>query len=371
MSSSVSDELDVYDLPGEHLPGSDKLSKALLKNKIIVDAIANSLLDVPHGTYIADDSEWKDNSRSDVLLVPRLTIQRSLPPILIEVQHTVNKAFLRRVMRYSTHIIERYFCEPVVLIFCVDHVQPKALLGQFTKEDDGKPYLLSYQAADLWAKQCILIPKQIDLSFLTDDVQLDPVLALSLFFTEKQSCVARHTYAQDSTIRSLYMLAKRFVESERHIQENYIRTLNNICTTNEHQLMKMHDELDVLAPNISKLRKLVNRSIDYNRKLQQRYPINDHDDNSGSEIELPPQVSLTGPSTPSVPSDGSDGKLDDFMFITAFKQNYVKTMGRMDWRACFQAGRNENRFARYSTSASLRTQYDKYQAAQKRKSKRN
>ncbi|ORZ02191.1 hypothetical protein BCR43DRAFT_519561 [Syncephalastrum racemosum] len=267
---------------------------------------------------------------------------------------------------------EQYFCrEPTSVTFCVDHVQPRAILGQFTKEDDGKPYLLSYQAADLWAKQCILIPKQVDLSFLTDDVQLDPVLALSLFFTEKQSCVARHTYAQDSTIRSLYMLAKRFVESERHIQENYIRTLNNICTTNEHQLMKMHDELDVLAPNISKLRKLVNRSIDYNRKLQQRYPINDHDDNSGSEIELPPQVSLTGPSTPSVPSDGSDGKLDDFMFITAFKQNYVKTMGRMDWRACFQAGRNENRFARYSTSASLRTQYDKYQAAQKRKSKRN
>ncbi|KAI9279777.1 hypothetical protein BY458DRAFT_553567 [Sporodiniella umbellata] len=56
-------------------------------------------------------SEWLNNTRSDTLYEPKLNIQKSLPPVLIEVQATVDERFML-----------------VVLIFCVGKISPNHYL---------------------------------------------------------------------------------------------------------------------------------------------------------------------------------------------------------------------------------------------------
>ncbi|ORY90493.1 hypothetical protein BCR43DRAFT_413489, partial [Syncephalastrum racemosum] len=68
----------------------------VLAHQSIVDMVSEVLLDVPLAAYTTGNVEWKDDSRSDVMLVPGA--HRHYPPILIEVQQAVNEEFLDRVI---------------------------------------------------------------------------------------------------------------------------------------------------------------------------------------------------------------------------------------------------------------------------------
>ncbi|KAI8329496.1 hypothetical protein BC941DRAFT_334196, partial [Chlamydoabsidia padenii] len=61
----------------------------------VVDLITKELLDAPNGTYTLADGDW-NNSRCDVLYISNLPL--SLPPVLIEVQNTINDLFLQRLV---------------------------------------------------------------------------------------------------------------------------------------------------------------------------------------------------------------------------------------------------------------------------------
>ena len=98
----------------------------------MVDLIVNSLLNIPAGTYGVVSSEWLNNTRSDTLYESKLDIQKSLHPVLIEVQATVDEKFMIRLMQYAIKVTERYDSKPVVLIFCVGKISPKSLSAQFT-----------------------------------------------------------------------------------------------------------------------------------------------------------------------------------------------------------------------------------------------
>ncbi|CAO3695429.1 hypothetical protein G6F70_008979 [Rhizopus microsporus] len=95
----VIDALLSFKLPPDQLPGTDQLSKSILKTSTAIDIITSNLLDVPKGTYTIAGTEWANGSRSDILYVPYLGIQNSLPPILIEVQSIVNVTFMERLVK--------------------------------------------------------------------------------------------------------------------------------------------------------------------------------------------------------------------------------------------------------------------------------
>ncbi|KAL0081214.1 hypothetical protein J3Q64DRAFT_1662911 [Phycomyces blakesleeanus] len=64
----------------------------VLKHATVVDFIANTLLNAPPRTYTVTDADW-NNMRSDIVYLPRLETS-GLPPILIEIQNTLNGVFL-------------------------------------------------------------------------------------------------------------------------------------------------------------------------------------------------------------------------------------------------------------------------------------
>ncbi|KAL0078182.1 hypothetical protein F4703DRAFT_1797197 [Phycomyces blakesleeanus] len=85
-------DLITMKLPIDYLPGLDKPTKMVLKHATVVDFIANTLLNAPPRTYTVTDADW-NNMRSDIVYLPRLETS-GLPPILIEIQNTLNGVFL-------------------------------------------------------------------------------------------------------------------------------------------------------------------------------------------------------------------------------------------------------------------------------------
>ncbi|KAI8646267.1 hypothetical protein BD408DRAFT_6898 [Parasitella parasitica] len=103
-------DLLIFKLQKDQLPRKDRISEMILKSTNVVDLIASDLLGVAKGTYTTVSPEWQNGPCSDVLYIPHLGIQKSLPPILIEAQLIVNEAFMQRLFQYcqlSNNFIKR------------------------------------------------------------------------------------------------------------------------------------------------------------------------------------------------------------------------------------------------------------------------
>ncbi|KAI7868017.1 hypothetical protein BDF14DRAFT_1798803 [Spinellus fusiger] len=75
-----------FQIPFERRPGTDITTKNLLKHPEVKDIVTKAVA----------DSEWADDTQSDVLYAPK---DKSLghAPIIVEVQHSVNFAFVPNI----------------------------------------------------------------------------------------------------------------------------------------------------------------------------------------------------------------------------------------------------------------------------------
>lgn len=237
----IDEELLTFQLHPNYFAGQDLSSKQILKNQSTIDLVAKSLLDTPNGTYTDAATEWKNGTRCDVLYVPRLAIQKFLPPILIEIQRTVNEPFMRRLIQYSLNVTSTYDSLPMVLIFCVDKVTPQALQDQFKSSAD-KPYLSSFPCV-VWATKCYLVSKQMPFDV---DTPLDPLYAISLFLSQQQPSLFRHSHPEDATIQLLYKITMDASIEDNNYKSNFIDTINVICSTNENILERAKNAIIVV-----------------------------------------------------------------------------------------------------------------------------
>lgn len=120
--------------------------------------------------------------------------------ILIEIQQIVNHTFIQRIIRYSLNMYDRYRKLPMVVIFCVSSVQPKALLDDF-QPVAAKSSMPSTQCKRL-ARQCPLVVKSSTLT--TSAIRSNP--GNQLIFYGKQPCLAIHPLQEDEVIQLLYSI---------------------------------------------------------------------------------------------------------------------------------------------------------------------
>ncbi|KAL4213455.1 hypothetical protein AB4K20DRAFT_2006086 [Rhizopus microsporus] len=193
-----------FRLPQDRLPGSDLISKAILKeNK-------------------------SDETRSDVVYIPRLSINKSLPPFLIEVQRTVGESFMQRNIHYCIYINRAFDRKPVVLIFTTNNTCPYSLLEQF-KPSLNKTWLITCNAHCFWAKNCFMVIKQT--LNVTNETSMEPLLTIALF---------GYTCAANTTIKMLYGLAKDYTLQGKERQDNFADVIDVICDTHIKQLKQAH-----------------------------------------------------------------------------------------------------------------------------------
>ncbi|RCH80281.1 hypothetical protein CU097_003269, partial [Rhizopus azygosporus] len=94
------DDLILFKLPCFHKPGEDRVSKLIARHQSTVDMIAASLLGVNEGTYASTNTTFTDSAECDVLYIPQSSATQSLPPVIIEFQHSVTKRFMCRSIQY-------------------------------------------------------------------------------------------------------------------------------------------------------------------------------------------------------------------------------------------------------------------------------
>jgi hypothetical protein len=104
-----------------------------LKHPEVKDVVTKAVAGVDGDAYILGDSEWADGTQSDVLYVPK---DEALghAPIIVDVQHSVNFAFVNRSIRYCTPAYQRFQALPVLIFFCINATSgiPTKLLSSST-----------------------------------------------------------------------------------------------------------------------------------------------------------------------------------------------------------------------------------------------
>ncbi|KAJ8663368.1 hypothetical protein O0I10_000607 [Lichtheimia ornata] len=331
-----------FGLPSNYLPGMDLPSKRVLKAQTTIDMIMRSLLDVSNGTYCSSGTEWNNGMRCDVLYTPRLSIHTSLPPVLIEVQRKINDAFIRRIIQYCLSVTNIYPNHPlpIVLIFCVDKASARNLSTKFESCDE-KPWLKQFPCTG-WATNCYLVSNDAP----DDDRILDPLHAVSLFFSEQQPALHSHSHAHDSTIKSLYKLIMTLCEEDETYKDNFLKTINDVCDTHETLYHRIYDAIKDI-PGTRKACKIVERARQYNTKVKRKFSMVETD--SDSSLELPAKLPMVSKAT-----EASATPEQEIAFIRHYRKNLI---GKMNWNDCLTRGHAEGLFKRYSTGNSLRANF--------------
>jgi hypothetical protein len=340
-NDGVFDEILTFRLPNDQLPGKDQFSKQMLKTQGVIDLVVGELLKVPNGTHMSAETEWQNASRSDILYEPRLAVQKSLPPILIEIQLTVNEPFMQRLVSYSQSASNIYKTYPIVLIVCTDRVSPTQLLKKFNPVS-GKPWMSSLLATDFWARSCFIVSK-LTLSTISPSDQLTPLQALSSFLTEASPTLYGHPFAKNRTIRQLYHIAMAISENQVECDTDVSNVVDIICYNNEKILMKADAALFGVSGS-SKAKKLIGRGLDFNAAAKRKYCQNV---DSESDSSLEQLLKLKGKTM----ETSQDQKQDDLEFVINYRKNLI---GRMHWKTCLSAGHEKNLCQGYSTGESLR-----------------
>jgi hypothetical protein len=98
-----------------NLPHADRMCKAIVGiQKFSTSAISNT----EGGNYRIDNCEWKNGTRSDLVLAPT-SFDTGLRPIIIEFQKTVDAKFMKRAVNYCLQASQRYGIDPILFIICI------------------------------------------------------------------------------------------------------------------------------------------------------------------------------------------------------------------------------------------------------------
>jgi hypothetical protein len=153
-----------------------------LKHPEVKDIVTKAVAGIDGDAYIIGDSEWADGAQSEVLCAPK---DESLgdAPIIVEVQHSANFAFVNRSNRYCTLAYQRFQTLPVLIVFCI-----KAASGILIKISNSSTLPCAMDVhCDLWARKGHIINYSYAKKWI--GAALHPFTALSLLWlTKKRAC---------------------------------------------------------------------------------------------------------------------------------------------------------------------------------------
>ena len=138
-------------IPFSERPGSDQMSKFVLKHPDVKNIITRTLMDTSGDAYRIGDAEWDHGLRSDVLYEP-MHVSLDQPPIIVEVQAMVNADFMNRAAHYCIMAYCRYKVLPILLIFNTQTTR----ISTNDRSSLNNLCALSL-SCDYWAKKCYLV----------------------------------------------------------------------------------------------------------------------------------------------------------------------------------------------------------------------
>lgn len=174
-------------------------------------------------------TEWPDGTYSDVLYVPgRVTEDR--PPVLVEIQDTVDQAFMLRLIQHCTLVVERYKVLPVVLVLVTVGFSQQTLRGKLIPH--SKVHYLLEAKCEFWAQRMSFISSESIENHL--DKGMNKLVALAYFVTRQTPDINSLEFADDPTVKSLYSICK--TSTRRKDDSQMIQIFNQGSTKREVEL---------------------------------------------------------------------------------------------------------------------------------------
>ncbi|KAG2227719.1 hypothetical protein INT45_004761 [Circinella minor] len=335
--------------------------------------------------YVSTDGEWIDGKRNNTLFISADSEDRSLPPVLVSVQYTVDKSFLRCLTGYALHIYDQYKKEPIVLTLCINKTNAD-VVSNFS--DSSIPYMKLLPSV-FWAKKhCIITPTTLkyyldqehnitnnnesvansDNSSYSRRINISnnnknsgnnlPALAAValVLMSQKQSMFKLPHYKNDPTVKLCHEIYDNEIRRQESVGNVYVK----VATQTQTQFKRIMEQVDQDGPNMrKKIKELSNEGIIFTETYLYKsgeqeqesistsppIPRNDHKSNLSSKITV---------ALPLLPSNPTDME-----FVNHWKREYMKTHKRMNWATCFEEGRNAGLLSAYKNQASLKNTYNK------------
>lgn len=280
-------------------------------------------------------------------------------------QHTVNSGFMDRAISYCLSVKRVYKTPPILLIICVNQISPQALKSTFVQHD-AFPFMKEIKC-DLWAKECLMLSND-SIHEHTNKPKLNPLVALTIFFTRQKQSLIGLREREDPNIQLLYTIAKEKL-SYCYADDEKTEVILDIVEQMEKQLQKILICSNDPTPSSNpKLHLYIKDGMDYLNSYKSKYSKGfDSDHTVVKSIISSKDIScLSTITTTKEPRQAYEDQLPpldfedtpDMMFI---KEYYLaRPKGRIVWAQCFAEGRNQGFFEKHDNSISIKEMYHKH-----------
>ncbi|KAG2237225.1 hypothetical protein INT48_006629 [Thamnidium elegans] len=171
-------------------------------------------------------------------------------------------------------------------------------------------------------------------------------------------------YKEDPTVILLYKIAKEALEHQIQNHEATVDTLLDVATETQKQFKRIIEVANEGEPNLKRIRSLASAGVLYTETCLHKYQWQSCDDSDAmpTPLNLPPNVrsqKRRGTNSDILPSMTTIvPQKDDIKYAKEFKEEYLKTHKRMNWKACYDKGLNEGYFSTYKSYKTLKSTFN-------------
>ncbi|RCH88251.1 hypothetical protein CU098_009168 [Rhizopus stolonifer] len=334
------------------------MAKTILRDSIVIDMIVTTVVgENARSLYTPKPTEWANGTKSDIVYTASVT-SSELPPVLIEVQHTINLDFIDRLLGYSLFAKKEYKAKPIVVVFGT-----YATRNEISSDFEVTSFSFMKQIpCKYWAEKCYILDQNTFME-ATKTVPLPPLAAIAYFFSSKKLSLLASEYRDDPTLQTLYAIAKEQTVTKVAAEQSTSEVLLEVCNQTNLQFKKILNTLEPMPDTLLKkrLRAYADDGALYTQTCKYKYTTKRNKEFVES-MPPPPELSDLAKSMMNESSSSIDILREeisipktDMEYVKQFKQNE----SRMDWKTCYEAGKSEGFFSSYSSSSSLKTAFYK------------
>ena len=264
-----------------------------------------------------------------------------MPPVLIEVQNTVDKSFIRRVIKYCGYLCDEYDVEPVVVIFSI-HPIPSHIHNTFMDTDTAS--YMKILPSRHWAKVVYFLdPKIIEESLA--ETPLPPLVAIEYVFSKQQQSLFGLEKKDDPIVKMLYALSKKALEDQISTDKKTVDALLDVCNNTGNQFKRMIEAIEHDGQDMKRIKKYALDGARSTSSCIEKYSQQGSSDYQAQEILK--EIPITEVK-------------EDTQWCREFVEKCKKEKRKVSWKTCYEDGFERGYFKPYKSYQSLKIMYHKW-----------
>jgi hypothetical protein len=274
-------------------------------------------------------------------------------------------------VQYCEEVNKQYSTEPVVLVFVINKIRDSVMSK--TTKDRKQKFLLKLPNYP-WAKKCLFL-NDYSIHDHLNTMPLHPPVALGAFLTAQKVSILDHDQRDDPIIQQLYGISKHVFEHVAAREKTTVDDLLGLCDNTQSKFQKGKEILEDLPNNDLKKRAIdcLNDGLNIIKSYKVKYMSDQSSSSTASSPALIPAApssslpvlsSLTDPSMSTITqtttrTPASSSSSENWTFVG----DYIRNLGsnKMNWKACYLKGQCQGYFANYTTPASLKNAYQRWE----------